>query len=294
VARVSHAILALTLCACGSPSGDAGEPLGRVAQAVTNGNDDDGDSEVVVLVQGEGDDEVATCSGTLIAPLLVVTAAHCFEPSAPTGVHFGSTPGDGGPTVAVAEVAAHPSFDAVTYANDIGVVVLAAAAPVAPTAWRSTPLEASLVGATVRIVGFGVDSSSGDGSRQKRTGTTTVNAEAAESFDFGADPSMTCFGDSGGPAFATIDGQEVLVGVTSTGDPACAAWGRDTRVDAYASFVGAFSSSGLGQGTSHGCGLGGSAGGTPATSAIAIVSLLAVRRSRRARRATRESAAEAA
>ena len=205
-----------------------------------------------------------------------------------------STPGDGGPTVAVAEVAAHPSFDAVTYANDIGVVVLAAAAPVAPTAWRSTPLEASLVGATVRIVGFGVDSSSGDGSRQKRTGTTTVNAEAAESFDFGADPSMTCFGDSGGPAFATIDGQEVLVGVTSTGDPACAAWGRDTRVDAYASFVGAFSSSGLGQGTSHGCGLGGSAGGTPATSAIAIVSLLAVRRSRRARRATRESAAEAA
>ncbi len=41
----------------------------------------------------------------------------------------------------------------------------------------------------------------------------------------------TCFGDSGGPAFWTEDGDEILVGITSWGDAQCVASGLNYRVD---------------------------------------------------------------
>jgi secreted trypsin-like serine protease len=41
----------------------------------------------------------------------------------------------------------------------------------------------------------------------------------------------TCFGDSGGPAFWTEDGTEILVGITSWGDAVCVASGFNYRVD---------------------------------------------------------------
>ena len=42
----------------------------------------------------------------------------------------------------------------------------------------------------------------------------------------------TCSGDSGGPAFWTQDdGTEILVGITSWGDPNCIATGFNYRVD---------------------------------------------------------------
>jgi MYXO-CTERM domain-containing protein len=50
----------------------------------------------------------------------------------------------------------------------------------------------------------------------------------------------TCNGDSGGPAFMTIDGQEVIVGLTSFGDATCTQGGFDTRLDAVVSFIDPF------------------------------------------------------
>lgn len=41
----------------------------------------------------------------------------------------------------------------------------------------------------------------------------------------------TCFGDSGGPIFATIAGEYVVTGVTSTGDAVCQATNKAYRVD---------------------------------------------------------------
>src|SRR5262249_30740045 len=48
-------------------------------------------------------------------------------------------------------------------------------------------------------------------------------------------PSQTCEGDSGGPAFATVGGIETVVGTTSSGDALCTMQARDMRVDAYVS-----------------------------------------------------------
>jgi uncharacterized protein (TIGR03382 family) len=46
----------------------------------------------------------------------------------------------------------------------------------------------------------------------------------------------TCNGDSGGPAFMTLGGVEVIVGITSFGDSNCTQ-GSDTRVDVFGTFV---------------------------------------------------------
>jgi hypothetical protein len=50
----------------------------------------------------------------------------------------------------------------------------------------------------------------------------------------GSGQEPTCSGDSGGPSF---NSGGVIVGVTSLGDPACIAYGQDTRIDAYASWI---------------------------------------------------------
>jgi len=63
-------------------------------------------------------------------------------------------------------------------------------------------------------------------------GTVAVTAASPREITYGSDPSMTCSGDSGGPVFLTVEGLEVLIGVTSRGDPACADHGVGIRVDA--------------------------------------------------------------
>src|SRR5262249_24760765 len=62
-----------------------------------------------------------------------------------------------------------------------------------------------------------------------------------ETFKFFPEPSQTCNGDSGGPAFATIDGVEYQIGTTRSGDPGCSMFGRDMRVDPFVeSFIAPF------------------------------------------------------
>jgi uncharacterized protein (TIGR03382 family) len=52
------------------------------------------------------------------------------------------------------------------------------------------------------------------------------------------DPSISCRGDSGGPAFATIAQVEYQLGTTRGGDGACLEWTRYMRVDMFAeSFI---------------------------------------------------------
>jgi secreted trypsin-like serine protease len=207
----------------------------REAHAITNGETDDGDDAVVALLQsGE-----AYCTGTLISPEVVVTAAHCVS-TPPTQVFFGSTPKslDSGKTVDVAQVLAHPKFDEDTLSNDIGLVMLKTAAPVKPKArlTSNAALSDEDVALELRIVGFGATSADSFKAR-KRKGTTEIDSLTNDAFKFLPKPSQTCNGDSGGAAFATVNGKDVLVGVTSSGDQNCQEFGRDMRIDAFESFI---------------------------------------------------------
>ena len=140
----------------------------------------------------------------------------------------------------VRAINAWPSMDWERGQNDIGAIILAEDAPVAPARLFEGILTQDVVGRTVRVVGFGADDAGRTGTR--RSGTARVTSLERSSFSIAAAPGMSCGGDSGGPVFLEVDGTEQLVGITSSGDPACTT-GVNTRTDVQELFIqGAFDS----------------------------------------------------
>jgi secreted trypsin-like serine protease len=216
--------LLIGLAACAA-STDSAEKTGQTSQAITQGATDSGDPAVVALLGLSG----PYCSGTLVTPYIVVTAGHCASP-APDQVLFGADGNGNGTKIDVALAHHHPQFSSSTLANDIGIVALKTAAPAAPVRRGTAPVT---VGQAIRIVGFG-STGLGDTTALKHSGNTTIDTVKDTSFDLGPHPSQTCNGDSGGAAF---DHDGALIGVTSDGDIQCQTFGRDMRVDAFASFI---------------------------------------------------------
>jgi hypothetical protein len=192
--------------------------------AIVDGQPYSGHPSVGELQIGMG----GLCTATLIGKKTVLTAAHCIESgSSHTFIA-------GGGSYKAASVHRHPSYNSGSLQNDIALVLLSQEPPIA-----STPIAtvAPTTGLKVTLIGYGVTSENGSDSGSKRIATTTISQVTSTQLIWTANPGGTCYGDSGGPAFATINGQEVQVGVTSSGDPPCGTTDYDTRVDSYASWI---------------------------------------------------------
>ena len=181
------------------------------------------------------------CTGTVIAPRKVVTAAHCVVDMLPREVKFvlGANAYSPDTVLSVSALRAHPYYDDWSLDNDIGLVTLAADAPVAPVGLLGD-MDGSFIGERFIFVGFGVS----NGYRQtgagvKRAVTIPIAEVAPTQFTTTAAGVNTCSGDSGGPAFYTHpSGTLLLAGTTSYGDEYCVEYGTDMRVDPYLSFLG--------------------------------------------------------
>lgn len=174
------------------------------------------------------------CTGTLIAPRIVVTAAHClgFDPPNVYDVFFGPSVEQGGTTIAVVGGHVHPDYDEATFAHDIAVLILASDAPVAPAAVRIEALP-DLTGSDVTLVGFGVTDTAAPMTGVRTAGTARVTAVGADTIDLEPGPAIACAGDSGGPVFNNGE----LIAVTSHGDAACKQTGHAWRIDRERDFI---------------------------------------------------------
>jgi hypothetical protein len=179
------------------------------------------------------DSEEFICSATLIDEQVLMTAAHCLGQRL-----FAGNPASGLPPVRrhVTLQWSHPLFNKFQpNDHDLGLVRLDAPPGVSPKPWQSQPIDLQ-GGALVRAVGYGETEAGTSGER--RTATVPLVAATSRLFYFGSPGQATCFGDSGGPLFATSDaGVETVVGVHSFSFTSACEGGGDTRVDAYASLI---------------------------------------------------------
>jgi hypothetical protein len=178
------------------------------------------------------------CTGTVVEPRKVITAAHCVEGTSPSTLSFmfGPSVNSAQSVVQVTDAYAHPDWDSSALANDIGVVILAQDAPVTPMG-VVTAMDDTWEGTNLFFVGYGNTSSSG-GSGTKRAVWMPITDVEPTIFKYGGGGRNTCNGDSGGPAFyKDANGTFLVAGITSYGDMYCSYFGADTRVDAYLDFL---------------------------------------------------------
>lgn len=218
--------LPLALAACTAPTDPPRTSTSD--KPIVGGTIDTGDPAVVILDLGGG-----LCTGTVISPHVVLTAGHCVDGST-VNVRFENEFGAGGEVIQSIQEITHQSAD-------LGLIAMGEASPVPAIPANIAPLE-GLEGQPVRIVGFGVTSENGSDSGLKRQGTASLDdllsgGEMATTND----PQGTCYGDSGGPNFMTIQGVEVVAGVTSRGTDICGA-GLDiaVRADSFRTWIDAF------------------------------------------------------
>lgn len=219
--------LLLTVTALSAACTSSSNDLGLTLWAITQGQDDPADPAVIALrARGE-----VVCTGTAIAPRVVLTAAHCIAGVAVADLAVER----GGERIAVTHALPHPLFDASFFTDDVGLVLLASAviAPEEAPPRAGASLGETALGAQVRIVGYGRDDAQGNLVPQKREGVAVLDQLRARELLLGPGPSLPCTGDSGGPAFVTRRGVEELAGVASRGDPDCARTATYGRVDVH-------------------------------------------------------------
>jgi secreted trypsin-like serine protease len=196
--------------------------LGVAAPPIIGGTATIGDPAVVALVDATG---APYCSGVLIEPTVVLTAAHCVRRGGaellPAGVFFGPRTDEPGVTIASDAVWVSPSYSSGTLEADVGLVRLVSAATVAPVPWRDAG-EGALLGLDIRLVGFGIDADGLSGIKREVGAIVTSDDGAALRYLDGS-----CYGDSGGPVFLVAPPR--VVAVISSGHADCSG-GRAVRI----------------------------------------------------------------
>lgn len=217
------ALLTAMVAGCGGgddptlPSAEAMCSTMGVSPKVINGaNCAQPERAAVILLNVQSGSGTSVCSGTLIAPNKILTAAHCL-PADTRRVLAGVWRADGS---VVGEVASrwvvHPQFQRTSSAlvNDAAVVVLPRAMPNATMPVMVSAATAS--GQGVYVAGWGAP---GFDLAVGFTTLTGVN-DTSLRYTYNGQLSNTCSGDSGGPVYRNVSGRAAVVGITSTGSAA--------------------------------------------------------------------------
>ena len=217
------------------------------ASAVTFGTDISDpatDAPYVVSIWTSEDNDAQNsqfiCSGSLIAPRIVLTAAHCTtetnsyfvkvkSPALNSNVDF----------ITVSGVWTNPRYNPKTFVNDIGLLKLDESFEGMPFPSLANSESAKSINkfSRLRIFGWGLDQDLMQPDLLKTADLLLQDASAAKTFGktFNVKTMLAagkkivsegvwsggCKGDSGGPLISTINGIDVIVGVTSWGSGKC-------------------------------------------------------------------------
>jgi V8-like Glu-specific endopeptidase len=237
-------MLALSVCslsACAldqldDPTEDS--QTGTDDQPIIGGTTDNGDACVVgVFAHAAGATSGSICTGTIIGPHTVLTAAHCVSP-ATIGANqvIDLLPGTtlALPGITTSTRTFNPAWNVnnLQACHDEG--ILHTTQTLSPICSRGTFNRS----AQVRLVGYGSNTHANGGVGTKRQVTVSIVTSNTVLFQDGNSNMQTCHGDSGGPAFQGAN----LVGVTSFGQDnsatsVCFGGGFHCRIDADATFI---------------------------------------------------------
>jgi secreted trypsin-like serine protease len=206
-------------------------------------------NSTVALKYIEGNDAYPMCTGTLISPNLVLTAAHCLRGQNFTQIRIGfsldvKTQLDAETMYEISNVVIHPLYG-INRLNDVALIALtkAAPAPYKPVAIVSEKY-ALTVGMPMLLAGYGVTNDlTGQDTEALRKVTVPMAKILDEEKIVVTDQtkaSGACNGDSGGPAYLEKDGVLFVYGITRgphDGAPDCHHFGEYTHASKFETFI---------------------------------------------------------